>query len=278
MLKNLTLALALWFLIDWAYTEKIKPFLISEITPTAPSKSKDSTDTSKTKKIKKKDFRFILKDTVTYGLDISHYQGDLINALNKKEDSLYFVICKATEGISFIDPNFVSNWTILKDKKVVRGAYHFYHCDLDPKQQAQHFASVIMDNHFLDVGQLPPVLDIENSGMDGNCGDLETAQKNVLTFLEEVKRLTERIPMIYTNKSTGNKYLNNKEFTAYPLWVAAYTTELTPSSIPTAWNNEWTIWQQSESYSFQDANFDFDIFNGNRLELRKFIRSTIVKK
>jgi lysozyme len=272
MLKKLFYLLALWFLIDWAYHSKIKPFVTTQQTP---QKTEETVAKVKLPNINNKS---LVKDSITFGLDISHYQGDLISGLNKKKDSLYFVICKATEGTNITDANFANNWSILKSKKVIRGAYHFYHNDQDPKQQAQYFTKTIMENYFLNAGQLPPVLDIENSSMDGNSSDLKTVQQNILTFLNEVQKITGRIPMIYTNKSTGNKYLNDKAFAAYPLWIAAYTSELTPSSIPTAWNNEWKVWQRSESYSYQGANFDFDVFNGSRLELRKFIQSTIVKK
>ncbi|WP_130735392.1 glycoside hydrolase family 25 protein [Flavobacterium sp. J27] len=280
MLKNLVLVLALWFLIEWAYKEKIKPFLKAELTtevPAAPKKTpvKDSTVVSKPLSLVK---NLLTKDSVTYGLDISHYQGDLISTLNKRKDSLYFVICKATEGTSYIDPTYQNNCTLLKEKHVIRGAYHFYLCEYDPIDQAQHFAKVIMENQFLNIGHLPPVMDIENSSMDTDCGNLQTAQKNILLFLEEVEKITGRIPMIYTNKSTGDKYLNTNDFAKYHLWIAAYTQDLTVSNIPSAWDKDWTIWQRSDSYSFQETDFDFDIFNGNRLELRKFIRNTIVKK
>ncbi|WP_445455553.1 glycoside hydrolase family 25 protein [Flavobacterium sp. HNIBRBA15423] len=288
MLKNLVLALALWFLVEWAYTEKIKPFLKSELNTEIPTKnttkkncnnavdnslSKDSLGKQSKSLVK----NLLLKDSVTYGLDISHYQGDLITTLNKRKDSLYFVICKATEGTTYIDPTYQSNCTILKEKKVVRGAYHFYLCEFDPIDQAQHFSKIIMENNFLNISHLPPVMDIENSSMDTNCGDLKTAQNNILLFLKEVEKITGRIPMIYTNKSTGDKYLNTPDFAKYHLWIAAYTKDLTANNIPSAWDNKWMIWQRSDSYSFQDTNFDFDIFNGNRLELRKFIRNTIVK-
>ncbi|PXY42404.1 hypothetical protein DMB65_04020 [Flavobacterium cheongpyeongense] len=274
MLKNITLALAIWFLVDWAYNEKIKPFLKTELNTAIAEPSKDSLNNKPLSLVK----NLLSKDSVTYGLDISHYQGDLITALNKKKDSLYFVICKATEGTSYIDPTYEANCNILKEKHVVRGAYHFYLCEYDPIAQAQHFAKVVMDNQFLNISHLPPVMDIENSSMDTNCGDLKTAQNNILLFLKEVEKITGRIPMIYTNKSTGDKYLNTSDFAKYPLWIAAYTKDLTTSYIPSAWDNKWMIWQRSDSYSYQETNFDYDIFNGNRLELRKFIRSTIVKK
>ncbi len=272
MLKKIFYLLASWFLIDWAYYNKVKPFIAEKQTP------KNTEKQATISKLANVDGKSLIKDSITFGLDISHYQGDLISGLNKKKDSLYFVICKATEGTTIIDANFASNWGILKSKKVIRGAYHFYHNDQDPKQQAQHFTKTIMENYFLNASQLPPVLDIENSSMDGNSSDLKTVQQNILTFLDEVQKITGRIPMIYTNKSTGNKYLNDKAFAAYPLWIAAYITQLTPSNIPTVWNNQWKVWQRSESYSYQGANFDFDIFNGSRLALRKFIRSTIVEK
>lgn len=274
MLKNITLALAIWFLVDWAYNEKIKPFLKTELNTAIAEPTKDSLNNKPLSLVK----NLLSKDSVTYGLDISHYQGDLITALNKKKDSLYFVICKATEGTSYIDPTYEANCNILKEKHVVRGAYHFYLCEYDPIAQAQHFAKVVMDNQFLNSGHLPPVMDIENSSMDTNCGDLKTAQNNILLFLKEVEKITGRIPMIYTNKSTGDKYLNSPDFAKYHLWIAAYTNDLTTSNIPSAWDNKWMIWQRSDSYSYQNTNFDFDIFNGNRMELRKFIRSTIVKK
>lgn len=134
-----------------------------------------------------------------------------------------------------------------------------------------------MDNQFLNISHLPPVMDIENSSMDTHCGDLKTAQNNILLFLKEVEKITGRIPMIYTNKSTGDKYLNTPDFAKYRLWIAAYTNDLTISDIPSAWDDKWMIWQRSDSYSYQETNFDYDVFNGSRLELRKFIRNTIVK-
>lgn len=297
-LQKFVLLLALWFLLDWSYNQKLKPFLQDQFATQESAKDttikkepvlKDQFKNEKPAKdtvIKKEPGfdkseslvkKLLEKDSVTFGLDISHYQGDLISALNKRKDSLYFVICKATEGTSYIDPTYETNCKILKEKHVVRGAYHFYLCEYDPIAQAQHFAKVITENQFLKIGQLPPVLDIENASMDSNCGNLSTSQKNILLFLEEVEKLTGRIPMIYTNKSTGDKFLNSPDFAKYPLWIAAYSSDLTEKNIPTAWKNNWTFWQRSDSYSYQETNFDFDIFDGNRLELRKFIRNTIVK-
>jgi lysozyme len=59
------------------------------------------------------------------GIDISKFQGNEINQLNKQTDQLTFIICKATEGITYTDPDFKTNWPMIQSKGYVRGAYHF---------------------------------------------------------------------------------------------------------------------------------------------------------
>ncbi|MFT3795817.1 glycoside hydrolase family 25 protein [Flavobacterium sp.] len=292
MLKKIMLVLAFWFLADWAYHAKIKPFMASEFgigtsatsgasasgtpaNPSANATAKDSTATAN-KDLANLDSKH--KDSVVYGVDISHYQGNILNKVKNPKTLVKFVVCKATEGISIIDSRFKGNAQILKQKQVVRGAYHFYHCELDPLAQAQHFSQVILAEQFLDNNQLPPVLDIENGSMDDcSASDLATVQKNILIFLSAVQKMTGRTPMIYADRSTGNKYLNSPAFAVYPLWIAAYVEKLTPHNIPNAWDQKWMMWQRSESYSFEGEHFDCDVFNGSHSELEVFIQSTIIK-
>jgi len=275
MLKKLIFVLSLWFLCDWAYTEKIKPFVASEFgdkktVPVAPVPDKKTDSTSK--KIPK-----IPKDSLVFGLDISHYQGSLLVEMEKRKDSLHFVICKATEGMTLIDSKFHSNAKLLQKKNVLHGAYHFYHFNRNPVKQAQHFCKTIMANHFLDSTQLPPVLDIEKVDVSSLHGSsLAQIQQNILLFLQEVKTITGRTPIIYTDRMIGNRFLNNKAFAAYPLWIAAYTEQLTTQHIPKTWGDSWIMWQRSESYSFHDKKFDYDIFNGNHAMLKEFIQKSIV--
>ena len=90
----------------------------------------------------------------SYGIDISQYQGDQIEFLNKTKDSLSFVICKATEGITYIDPRFAQNWDLIKQKGFIRGSYHFYRSNDDPQSQAANYTRVISD---LQKTDLPPM-------------------------------------------------------------------------------------------------------------------------
>ena len=66
------------------------------------------------------------KQPKIYGIDISMYQGKEVGEIHKKNDSLGFIICKATEGITYTDPDFSYNWKNIKEKSFIRGAYHFY--------------------------------------------------------------------------------------------------------------------------------------------------------
>lgn len=52
------------------------------------------------------------------------------------------LICRSTEGITNIHPKFQINRTSLK-KRFIRGAYHYYRSDNDPKKQADNFPSMI---------------------------------------------------------------------------------------------------------------------------------------
>ena len=207
------------------------------------------------------------KTNFVYGIDISKYQGGEINFMNKKTDSLHFVICKATEGITYTDPDFIHNWSMISEKKFIRGAYHFYRCNDDPIAQAQNYLRVIAD---LQKTDFPPIIDFEEGGID-KSQSVEQIQATLLIFINEIEKELKRKPIIYTDVNTGNKYLNKPTFSNYPLWIANYNNKKQPV-LPTTWkNSKWVIWQKSASYKIGSTTNDFDIFNGSLHDLQKFI-------
>lgn len=202
-----------------------------------------------------------------YGIDISKYQGEEIEFISAKQDTLTFVICKATEGLTMIDPDFTTNWSTIDQKGFIRGAYHFYHCADDPVKQATHFISTVKA---FEKEDFPPIIDFEESSIDKTC-DVRQIQSNLLVFLKQVESKTGRKPILYTDNNTGAKYLDNQAFLEYPLFIADYQNGNTPR-LPGTWKNKgWTIWQKSESYKIHSTTDDFDIFNGGMEELNRFI-------
>lgn len=223
-----------------------------------------------------------IKDTVTiqktrsqgvkyiYGIDISHYQGDEVDFMtrNKNKDSIQFIICKATQGITYTDPDFKNNWNIISENGFIKGAYHFYMSRDNPEDQANHFLNAIKN---LKRTNLPPIVDFEGGGID-TSQTVSDIQKNLLQFLNIIETSTNRKPMIYTNDDTGNTYLTLSEFSNYPLWIANYTTSNTPE-LPIIWkDNNWDFWQKSDTYNINSTTNDFDVFNGDLRDLQIFIK------
>jgi lysozyme len=207
-------------------------------------------------------------DLSVYGIDISKYQGNEINQLNKQTDPLTFIICKATEGVTYTDPDFSTNWSTIQSKGYVRGAYHFYHCDDSPEQQVEHYLTVIGK---LLATDFPPIVDFEELSIDQGINKA-TIQPNLLQFLTLLEQKTGRKPLLYTDNDTANTYLTDTAFANYNLWIADYNSTIT---LPTVWKSKtWTLWQKSENYNLEGNTNDYDVFNGDNEAFIKFIQSS----
>ncbi len=200
---------------------------------------------------------------IYYGIDISHYQGDVLK-LMASNDSLHFVFAKATEGTSYIDPDFKNNWREIKERGLIRGAYHFYRFEDDPIQQAQHFFNQIKD---IEDSDIAPVVDVEVGSLKSNTlTNISQLNTDLLRFLYELEIQTGQKPIIYTNTAFANKYLKNSELAEYRLWLAEYTNH--QPRIPDLWKQGgYFIWQKSQNYNDVSAITDFDLFNGRLDEL-----------
>lgn len=204
-----------------------------------------------------------------YGIDISKFQGDEIDLLDQQQDSLSFVICKATEGITYTDPSFKNNWKTIPEKGFIRGAYHFYRTVDDPKKQAANFLNAIKD---IQANDIPPIVDFEGAGIDPSQS-IGTIQDGLKIFLNTIEEKLNRKPMIYTDIPTGNKYLDNPIFGDYALWIALYE-DLEQPKLPLAWNDkQWSFWQKESDYAIGKQKNDFDVFNGDLDDLTSFIQT-----
>ncbi|MFD0963120.1 GH25 family lysozyme [Pseudofulvibacter geojedonensis] len=251
--KNCFWMLFLGVILLSCQSKKVNP--IDKESASKPKKILDTVDATKEK------VKFV------YGIDVSKYQGDEIGFLSKKSDSLSFVICKATEGITYIDPDFKHNWNMISEKKFIRGAYHFYRSNDDPKAQAKNFIQALAS---IEKTDLPPIIDFEEGGID-QTQSVEQVQSTLLVFINAVEKALNRKVIIYTDINTGNKYLNKSLFATYPLWIANYNNKSQPD-LPIAWKkNNWILWQKTASYKIGTNLNDFDVFNGSLSDLKGFI-------
>jgi lysozyme len=200
------------------------------------------------------------------GVDVSHFDGT-VDWGAARRDGVSFAIIKATEGTSFVDNHFASNWANTRANGIVHGAYHFFRPKSDPVAQADFFVSVAGSPK---SGELPPVIDLEVT--DG----LTAAQvaSGARTFLQRVQQKIGRVPMIYTSVRVFNSLLGGPAgFGPYPLWVANWNVRC--PNIPNPPWTRWTFWQSSATGTvagFSDP-VDVDRFNGTSADLMAFVNA-----
>jgi GH25 family lysozyme M1 (1,4-beta-N-acetylmuramidase) len=189
------------------------------------------------------------------GIDAASYQG-YPNWTSVKNAGITFAFEKATEGTTYTNPYFATNWARIKSAGIIRGAYHYGHPGSDPTAQANFFVNTVHPTS----GDLQMVLDIEVT--DGRTP--AQVWSWIQTFIARIKTLTGRPGIIYTGfyfwrDSVGNP-ANNLNC---PLWLAAYVSDPTPY-VPRAWSY-FSFWQYTSSGSVPgvSGNVDRDAWNGS---------------
>jgi len=185
------------------------------------------------------------------GADVSHHQGPIDWDKVKASGRLDFVICKATEGRTWVDPEFSRNWAKIKRIGALRGAYHFVRANSDPILQARHFVKTVKPTA-TDL----LVADVEKTDGKTPAQVVEVARK----FLAEVHRLHGREPMLYSY----DKFIPALWDLPYPRWRARYSTQE-----PT---KPWRIWQYTSKGSVPgiSGNVDLNWFSGTRETCRRW--------
>jgi lysozyme len=198
-----------------------------------------------------------------HGIDVSKYQQliawDQVRAMQVKKVKLGFAFIKATEGIGNVDPQFKRNWKRSKDAGMIRGAYHFFLATKDGRMQAENFIKAVN----LNTGDLPPVLDIEQTyGVTK-----EILKSEVREWLNIVETNYNIKPIIYTNIDFYKQNLG-EEFDAYPLWVAHYYQPRQPRI-----KRDWVFWQHNDNGRVNGvlSAVDFDVFSGDSAEFSQLL-------
>lgn len=203
-------------------------------------------------------YRFPDRQRFRLGVDISHHQGR-IDWDAMKAKGVSFAYMKATEGTTFTDSQFARNWAEAGRVGIERGAYHYFHNDMDAVAQANHFANTI------EQGELPPVGDFEDNSSVANLPD------KIKAFLDQLESRTGETPAIYTRASWWNPNVGATTWANdYKVWLAMYpgrndgtppTSNIMPA-VPFGWS-DWWMWQWTDSaagasYGVQSRTIDLD--------------------
>lgn len=198
-----------------------------------------------------------------HGIDVSRYQKNIswkeVEKMEVKNIRIGFAFMKATEGVDRIDPTFRRNWVKAEDAGIAKGAYHFFLPSKSAKAQAENFIETVR----LKAGDLPPVLDIEQT----NGRSAKEIKQKAKEWLRIIEAFYGTKPIIYTNAVFYETYLQD-EFDEYPLWVAHYLQPVAPRI-----GRRWQFWQHSEQGRVNGINsaVDFNVFKGDSSDFRALL-------
>lgn len=194
---------------------------------------------------------------VLHGIDVASYQQG-IGISNMSAD---FVIVKATEGTSYLNPAFADQVSQTLNSGKLLGVYHFASGG-NVQAEADYFLSKVGAY----VGGAVLVLDFEGPAVNQGVGWAKQ-------WLDYVKTRTGVAPMIYMGLSDENRLNWSSVASTYGLWVAQYNNYnivygYQPRDMYGSTKN-WpdpAIFQYTSSgrLSGWGSNLDFNVFYGDR--------------
>ncbi|KAI0121627.1 N,O-diacetylmuramidase [Xylariales sp. AK1849] len=204
------------------------------------------------------------------GFDISHYQST-VNFQAAYNSGAQFVIIKATEGTSSIDPMFSSHYKGATKTGFIRGGYHFANPSSASGSAAQQAAFFLAHGGgwTSDGLTLPGMLDLETAD-SGECYRLSASAMVawIKEFSDTYHSKTKRYPMLYFSPSWWRNCTENSDVFSQtnPLVLAQYSSNI--GNIPGGWSSQ-TIWQYANAYTYGG---DADMFNGDPNGLAKLAK------
>lgn len=180
------------------------------------------------------------------GIDVSHHQGN-INWERVANDSLIqFVYIKATEGASYVDPNYIYNLNEASKTRLKVGSYHYFRMTSSPKEQFKHIKRYIIKNK----QDLIPMIDVEQS--DGFT--IEQVQDRLTILSRLIESYYGKSPIIYGTMRSYNTLLA-PAFNSHHLYIGRYGNQsptIIGGGVP-------TIWQFSEQGKIEGINTSVDM-------------------
>jgi lysozyme len=201
------------------------------------------------------------------GIDVSHHQGS-IDWSAVASDRIEFAYIKATEGESFRDSSFSTNWSEAGTHRVIRGAYHFFRFNSPGQKQADHFRAIVP----VDISALPPAVDLEFWGNSDVRPSVAAFRAELQTFLSSLNDAYGKEPVIYTTEEFQSVYLSDDP--PKRLWIRHVVTR--PRLDPQVW----LFWQFSDRGRVSGINglVDLNVFAGDRSAFDALVRNKSAAK
>ena len=203
-----------------------------------------------------------MADPLNVVIDISHHNANP-DFQQARAAGILGVIHKATQGLTYKDPMYLTNRQKALDAGLLWGAYHFGDGS-DGTSQADFFLSVVNPDP-----RTLMVLDFEPN-TQGPTMSLDGAR----AFVNEVNVKVGRFPGLYSGSLIKDQLGSKKDpvLAQCFFWLAQYgSTAVIPPNWPT-----WTLWQYTDGNLGPQphsvggiGNCDRDKFNGDVDALNK---------
>ena len=167
----------------------------------------------------------------TQGVDISAHNG-VVDFDSVAQSGIRFVYMKATEGATWRDSRFASNYAEAAAAGLNVGVYHFFRFDIEGWRQSVNLLRTIGSRRL----DLPIAIDVEEWGNPSGYST-EQVVDNLRSMIELVRRVGREV-IIYTNKDGYHRYVRGR-FDDVDLWICSFTNP------PLHEHERWTLWQYS---------------------------------
>ncbi|MDO1605207.1 GH25 family lysozyme [Lactobacillus sp. YT155] len=176
-----------------------------------------------------------------------------------KDHGVDFVYMKATEGSTYSDDNFESNFSRVKGSQIPFGFYHVVSFETPAKEQFRNIVDTVGQQR----GSLPFVLHVSAYGKYAQAGiPKKKAEQNVRSLFNDIRNYYEDVAIVQVD--TKSEFLAKK----FPrVW---YASDQKP-------RNNWILWQYSSStripgYAGGD-DYRLSVLNGQPQQLDGLIQT-----
>lgn len=192
------------------------------------------------------------------GIDVSNYQKDIDWNKVAQNQKIKFVFIKATEGKDYQDKYFKSNWDSATQVGLYKGAYHYFTTKSSGIDQANNFINSVP----VEKGCMPPVIDIEESGIDK-----EKFKKELSDYISIIEETYNQKPILYVVYSLYEEYIKG-DFEECPIWIRDI---IKPPRLED--ERDWIFWQYCNRGRLDGINsyVDINVFYGDEGELKSLL-------
>lgn len=201
-------------------------------------------------------------DGFTYGIDVSHWQGN-INWQRVSDASPEYAYIKATQGATYTDPRLSSNAAGAKANQQAFGCYHFLSANTSLQGQIDNFLRRYEPLHA--ASNYPPCMDLEwdynSSGVDRWASKSKAfIGDKALGWMNAIKSEIGVEPVFYTNKSWWESRLgaSNDVLEEFGVWMSRYGGYGNDEP-PMMSGYKWVMWQFTDRGSINGISGRIDV-------------------